>query len=346
MRPFGVLLVLAVVALAAAPVSAKAPAPIVIKVANGIFDMVYDTQRGVLCMTTGSGGVLRYQMSSQTFLPPLKIGGNLEGIDISADNGQLAIGDRNSGDGKVWVDDYDLATDKLVKIAGKVGSQGSLLGGTFDAAFDANGLIAVSGALAGGDSGAGVPMFIADPQKKTLTQVSGQDAAYLTEETILQASPDHSVVTYTAGDISNGPWGVINTGTATLKMLDATNWFTYSIAAAPHGRFFAVPTYGGTFVFNHAGLGLETLGTDAQTVFVGAAFDPIRPALLYQTLAGSDVIQVYNVRSQALIRSYHTGVTVPWNGNSAFAPGYLRIASDGSYIFMKTSAGAVAVKLR
>jgi hypothetical protein len=316
--------------------------PISIPVSGGIFDMVYDTQRGILYMTTGKANVLRFQMSTQTFLSPIQIAGNLLGIDISADTNSLAIADNSSNDDMVWVDDYNLVAGTLAKITGASGE--SYVSGTFDPAFDAMGRIAVTATLDG--SGAGIPMYIADPATMTLRRVTGNNASDVTEDTVLQASPDHSTVAYTAGDISSGPWGTVNTAKATLDLKQDTNWFTYTIAVANKGKFFAVPTYDGTFVANHKGVDTETIGKYANTYYDGAAFDPKKHSILYQSLANSTTIQAFNIVSGKLLQTYQTGVSIPWDGNGSFGTGYLRIASDGSYLFMKSDAGAVAIPLR
>jgi hypothetical protein len=324
--------------------AAHAARPVInIPVQNGIFDMVYDTQRGVLYMTTGAGNVLRFSLASQSFLSPLTVQGNLLGLDISADTNSLCIADFNSGNNMVWVDVYDLTSNQATKI---YGTGGSNIAGTYDAAFDAEGRVVVSGTLPQGYSGAGVPAYVSDTAHTALTQITGSNASYFTEETIFHASPDHKVVGFTAGDISNGPWGTIDTKTATIKLFETTNWFNYDVAAAPGGKYFAVPTYDGTFVANRKGFDIETLGQYATTVFVGAVFDPTRAGILYQSLAGSTTVQAWSVAKGVAIKSYNTGVTIPWGGNGTFPVGYLRAAADGSYLFMKTSAGAAAIPLK
>src|SRR4051794_12940432 len=44
-------------------------------------DMVHDAARSMIYITDG-GSVLRYQVPSGTFLPPIVLGGQLRGIDI------------------------------------------------------------------------------------------------------------------------------------------------------------------------------------------------------------------------------------------------------------------------
>src|SRR5260370_39216134 len=92
-----------------APQVAATPREAAASKAAGIFvpalyrvDMVHDPKRDVLYITAGDS-VLRYQLGSKTFLAPLTLGGDLRGIDISADNNLLAVADATESNGSVWI---------------------------------------------------------------------------------------------------------------------------------------------------------------------------------------------------------------------------------------------------
>src|SRR4051794_15450889 len=53
-------------------------------------DIAYDTQHDVLYISGGSS-LLRYDLSTRTFLPAIDIGGTTKGMDISPDGGTLAV---------------------------------------------------------------------------------------------------------------------------------------------------------------------------------------------------------------------------------------------------------------
>ena len=54
------------------------------------FDMVYDGGRDLVYITNG-GEVLRYQISTNTFISPLVFGRNLRGLDLSPDGNTLVV---------------------------------------------------------------------------------------------------------------------------------------------------------------------------------------------------------------------------------------------------------------
>src|SRR5438270_10610759 len=81
--------------------------------ASGRRDMVYDHSRDILYIThtilerdpnTGvyrviESAVLRYQVGTNTFLPPFNIQGDLYGIDLSPDGNLLAVADGQGSGG-------------------------------------------------------------------------------------------------------------------------------------------------------------------------------------------------------------------------------------------------------
>src|SRR5215831_13210503 len=72
-------------------------------------DMVYDDARSLLYISSG-GEVLRYDLTSDTFLAPFQVGFSLLGMDLSPDGNTLAVADAVSGGGNNWVHLIDLPT--------------------------------------------------------------------------------------------------------------------------------------------------------------------------------------------------------------------------------------------
>jgi hypothetical protein len=312
-----------------------------ITVSGGIFDMVYDSARHLLYMTTGGAKILRYDMSTKAFLSPISVLGNLQGMDISADGSKFAVADAEVVNGNIFVDIIDLTTDKVTRITTAAQNDAA---GTFDAAFSGSSYVVASGALPPGYSGAGVPSYVADLSSGTLTQISGENALYMTEDTIVRASSDHAVVAYTAGDISNGPWAIINVKKATLAAFNQTNTFNTDVAVAPKGRYDAILA-SSAYVFNHAGYAKQTFTPPSGDSYTGAVFDTKRPAILYLSLSGTDVDMV-SVSTGKVLHTIKTGLsTSSGYYNGGFGPGSLRIASDNTYLFENSGTGVVAVKL-
>jgi hypothetical protein len=72
-------------------------------------DMVYDSARDTLYITSG-GSVLRYQLGTNSFLTPFNLGGSLAGLDLSPDGNTLVVADRTRDASNVWVHVVDLRT--------------------------------------------------------------------------------------------------------------------------------------------------------------------------------------------------------------------------------------------
>jgi DNA-binding beta-propeller fold protein YncE len=72
-------------------------------------DMVYDSARDTLYITSGAS-VLRYRLSTNSFLAPFNLGGSLAGLDLSPDGNTLVVADRTRDASSVWVHVVDLRT--------------------------------------------------------------------------------------------------------------------------------------------------------------------------------------------------------------------------------------------
>ena len=309
---------------------------IFINTSSDIYDMAYDSQDGILYMSNTGPYILRYDVIQRKLLSSILIGGNLYGIDVSEDGKLLAAADGNSGNGVVWIDIVDLANGDHRKISGAGGVDEA---GTLDVAFYKDGNVVVSGAFAGSGF---EPIKIANIRTGTLTSIG--DA---TNSTVLRPSPDHGTVGYTQGDISDGPWGIVSVPKMSVNQLGTENWFTYDLAVSSGGRRFALPTYYGTFVFRHNGDGIALLGKYAMTWFNGAVFDPGNDKLLYQTLAGSSQIELWNTLTQTVVKTISASQgSFPDNGNGSFSYGYMRISPDGKMLFVKIAGGVLLVPLK
>src|SRR5262249_35451029 len=83
------------------------PAPL-IPVTNA-HALVYDAARGILDITTANGSVAQFNVKTQTLLPPVPIGMNLAGADITSDASALIISDQGGAPGGEVVYRLDLA---------------------------------------------------------------------------------------------------------------------------------------------------------------------------------------------------------------------------------------------
>jgi hypothetical protein len=82
-----------------AMVAAVAPTagPIISIAASNRVDVVPDALRHIAYITTSDGDVLRYDLSSRSFLSPVHLGGNLGMADISPDENTLVLNQVSPG---------------------------------------------------------------------------------------------------------------------------------------------------------------------------------------------------------------------------------------------------------
>ena len=157
-------------------------------------DVAYDNARGVLYISNG-GELLRYEVSSQSFLTPITLGGTLEGMDISPDGSSLVVADDSTSGGQVWVYIVSLATLTYQKVTFPAAFYEV---GTFTAAYGNNGGILISSEFGGSGT---VPLRWYDPATNTTTVV-----ATVQQDTMLRASADHSVIALAESNSSDGPF--------------------------------------------------------------------------------------------------------------------------------------------
>ena len=82
--------------------------------APGRVDMVYDSSRDTLYVTSGAS-VLRYHLGTNSFLSPFNLGGSLAGLDLSPDGNTLVVADRTRTAANTWVHVVDLRTGAASK---------------------------------------------------------------------------------------------------------------------------------------------------------------------------------------------------------------------------------------
>jgi len=293
--------------------------------APGRIDMVYDSIRDVVYITSGTS-VLRYKLGTQTFLSPYTFGlGNLSGIDLSPDGNLLAIADRNiSG-----VHLVDLQTDTVKPDA--MFSRSSGEGGTYSVAFGNDGTLLVTTTY----NGSGwVPLRRIDPATGTVTTIKSS----ISQDAMLSASADGKCIGFVEGNISSGPLSVYDVATKSITKTVATNWFTYEVGSNRDCSQFAVPVYGGTFLYDNALTKLGTIGVYAGGQPIGVAYNPVSD-VVYFAWTGSKEVRAYDTTNFAQLGSYDVGYTFQNNGNYAYNQGRLKTSRDGSKFFVTVPDG-------
>jgi len=289
-------------------------------------DIVHDAGRDVLYITSG-GQVLRYHLGSAGFLTPFELGGNLCGIDLSPDGNTLAVADRARSATNVWIHLVDLpsGTASRVFFPRAFGE-----GGTFMVAFGGDGALLVTSTYEGSGS---APMRRYDPADGTTRVISS-----VSQSTMVSASGDGSVIGYAGPNNSGGPFGWYDVGDQTISQSAGTGWFNFEIGVSRDGSQFAVPTYGGTFVYNATLNRLATIGVYAGGQPICATYHPAADVVFFPW-ATTREIRAYDTVTLQQIGSFDFEHTFSHTGNWALGQGRLRISRDGATLFCTVNGG-------
>jgi hypothetical protein len=293
-------------------------------------DMVHDDLRGLLYITQG-GEVLRYDIASGTYLSPIVLGGRLRGVDLSADHSTLAVADDLTDATNGWVHLVSLndLTHRTVPFTKDLYESG-----TFSVGFGAdNKLYATTEFWGSGWT----PMRRLDTATDTWTAL-----ASVRQATMVSASGDGDTIAFAESNSSDGPWGLFDVPTGQIVRrngyANGTSWFNYEIATDRSGSQFAIPTFGGTFVYNDAYQRVATIGQYAGAQPIGAAYHPVE-RIAYFPWAQSGDVRVYDMNTFSQIGSYDFEDAFSTTGNRAFVQGRTRLSRDGSLLMVSVTGG-------
>lgn len=299
-------------------------------------DMVFDQARHVIYIADGDR-VLRYDVDNQCLLDPVVLGGQLMGMDISPDGNTLAVADTAGTAPDAWVHLVDLATLTDRKVTFTADDWGEY--GTYSVAFTRDGGLVTTSLFAGSGW---VSMRRLDLATQTWTVL-----ASVRQDTMVSASADGSAIAFAEANISDGEWGVYYPATGQIVRRqgydDGTSWFNFEIAANADGSQFALPTYGGTYVYDGQYKNTAILGEYAAGQPIGLAYDPVKPRA-YFPWAESGEVRVYDMQSMQLLGSYDFEDTFDHTGNGAYGQGRTRISPDGSLLMVTVSGGVRFVR--
>ncbi|HKQ99742.1 MAG TPA: Ig-like domain-containing protein [Pyrinomonadaceae bacterium] len=300
-------------------------------------DMVYDSSRDVVYITSGSS-VLRYQIGTNSFLSPFELGGTLSGIDLSPDGNTLVVADRTRSATEVWIHLVDLQTGQSRKATFP---RGFGEGGTFTVAFGNDGAVLVSSTYEGSGW---VPLRRYDPA----TGASSQVASSITQNTMLTASADGSVIGFAESNISDGRFGRYRVADGNLLRksgyTDGTSWYNYEMGVNRNGTQYAIPTYGGTYIYDGNLSRITILGQYAGPQPIGVAYHPAEN-IVYFAWTGSTEVRAFDTASFAQVAAYDFEHSFTNTGNFAFQQGRLKISRDGSLLFATVNGGVRYLRL-
>lgn len=308
--------------------------------APGRADIAYDTKHDILYIS-GDSSLRRYDVKSQAFLTPIMLGGKTMGMDISPDGKTLAVANAVRGASQNYVDLVNLATGVSSRVGFNPNS--AYEGGTYTVAYDNQGKLLVSSQFQGSGW---TPLRKYDPVTQSTTILGT-----VTQDVMLTASADRSVIGVAEANISDGRWGVYHAGDTSYvsqhqgyaPVTGGTGWFNFEIGVSRNGSQFVIPTYGGTYVGDAQSV-VPTIGQYAGISPIGVAYSPLSD-VVYFPFADTNYIGEYDTKTLTEI----TRIPVPgyydWPGNWAFVEGRSKVASDGSYLFSTLDNGVFIARV-
>jgi hypothetical protein len=310
-------------------------------------DMVYDSSRDIVYITE-RGAVLQYKISSNTFLPPFVLsdylitpytaGASLNGIDLSPDGNTLAVAESLHSETEVWIHLVDLQTGTSKRA---IFPRTAYEDGTFSVAYSNDGTILITSRFEGSGW---VPMRRYDPATGTTTLI----APSVRQDTMLTSSSDGGIIGFAESNSSDGPLGRYRgiDGDLLRKSgyTDGTSWFNYEIGVNHNGSQFAVPTYGGTFIYDAALRKIATIGQYAGPQPIGVVYHPAEN-IVYFAWSGSPEVRAFDTVSFAPLAPYNFEDNFTPPGNRAFIQGRLKTSRDGSFLFATVSGGVRYLRL-
>ena len=156
---------------------------------------------------------------------------------------------------------------------------------------------------------------------------------------MVSASGDGTVIAFAEDNNSGGPWGKYDVATRTVTLADfesETGTFNDRIAANANGSQFAIPTVGGTFVYNDSFRKLATIGRDSYPRPLDGAYDPVR-SLAYFPWIGTSEVRIYDMTTFKQVSSLD--FEQQFDEGAPFGVGRTRLSRDGSLLMVNQSGG-------
>lgn len=305
--------------------------------APGRVDMAYDEKRDIVYITSG-GDLLRYNVSTGSFLPAVMVGGSLRGVDLSPDGDTLAVADSDFSSTHLWVRLVDLDTLSHSRL--QTPREGNMESGTWAVSYAYDGsLLATTGFLGSGWT----PMRRFNVDTGAVTVIAG-----VRQNTMVSASGDRRSIAFAESNSSDGPWGKYQPATGEFVRREwyenGTSRFNFEIATNANGSQYAIPTYGGTFVYNSAYAKIATFGTYAGPQPIGVAYHPV-DSLAYFPWAETSEVKVYDMNALAPVGSYDFEYEFGHGGNDAYNEGRTKLSGDGSLLMVTVEGGVRILRM-
>ena len=300
------------------------------------FDMVHDAGRDLLYITNGDQ-VLRYQISTNTFLSPFVIGRKLTGLDLSPDGNTLVVADDLELDPVVWVYVIDLRTEQIRQA---LFPRAFGEGGTYAVAYGNDDTVLITSTFEGSGW---VPL-----RKFIPSTGFWQELGLIRNYSTVRSSGDLAVVGLAETDSSDGPFGRyrISDGNFLRKFgyTDGTGWYNYEIGVNKDGTQFAIPTFFGTYIADVNLTKFHVIGEYAGPQPIGVVYHPVEKTV-YFAWSGSTEVRAFDTDQFNQTAAYDFEYTFTNPGNWPFKWGRLKMSRDGSLLFATVDGGIRFIRL-
>ncbi len=299
-------------------------------------DMVFDHLGTHLYITTGTGFVWPYNLSTGTFGTPYNVRGDLGGADIAVDDSYLLIAQYLTGLTQGRFQKLDLKTGLVTNINYAL-ARGET--GAWNVAVGSNGLALGTGTFGGSGW---VPVRQIDLNTNAISiraDASGSGfgafSGYVRQETAIPRSADGARFYFLESNDSSGPRFTYSAVTNTFGSNNgAGNYLSQTNAAVSRNGALLITRIGNNAKVETApNFGLaHTFATNAMDS--GVAFDATRD-LLYGVHTSTDEIIAYDTNTYAEKFRLSIGEHLP-SSPSQFSPGLLVASQDGHYLALMT----------
>jgi hypothetical protein len=296
-------------------------------------DLVFDPTRGLLDITTTSGAVQQYNVTTGMLTGTgLNVGTSLLGADITADGSALYVAEGQTSSGQGVLHRVDLTTGVVTNLSYNLAFSES---GSFDVALGANGKGLFDGSFAGSGW---VPLRQVDLTTgalSTRTDDPGSGGSgQVRQNTSIQHGADRSLFVFTESNISSGPLFTYNAATDTFSHSVSTNVFLDNAMPAVNrnGSLIALEENGGVTIMD------ANLNFIRSIPYVtgGMTFDPVHD-VLYAVNPSLGQIQAYDTNTWAM--KYQMAVGESVSTAQAMGNGVMTTSADGSLLFLATPTG-------
>lgn len=291
-------------------------------------DIALDERRCRAYLTTLDGNLDAYDLRTQSFLPPLRFGHPLKGLDISPSLRLLAVTDESPGlaPDHTSLHIVDLSTGRSQRVCFPAEF---LVSGTLTAVFLSDNELLVGASIAGT---AQVP----------IRRVSLDTGAFRTvmqlDSTVFAPSGNRRLIAFAETNNSGGVFGSYVIADGAIRTTNANSYLD-SVGVNRDASQYAVPAYPDVQVYDATLAQIGTIPSADPSKFpLGVTYSPIADELFVSFFDGS--LGAYDTSSLNLLRQVATGLAVSSiSGVFPSRSGYLRASAGGQLLAVSVDGG-------